>query len=397
MMMVGLAAGVLSGCAGAGTERPPSSETTTERGTTVTVEPFGTLPSGETVEVFTLRNANGLEVRAMSYGAVILSITTPDRDGNMADITLGFDELEAYLADSPYFGAIVGRYGNRIAAGRFELDGTAYELARNNGPNHLHGGVRGFDKVLWEANAIADPESAAVAFRYTSIDGEEGYPGTLLVTVQYALNDANELAIAYVAATDAATPVNLTQHTYFNLSGVGGVLGHELQVNADRYTPVDAALIPTGESAPVAGTPFDFRTATPIGARIDADDEQLGFGGGYDHNFVLNAVLSPLVEGVTSPGEGRLGLLHAARVLEADSGRVLDVFTTEPGMQLYSGNLLDGTLTGKEGATYEHRSGFCLETQHFPDSPNQPTFPSTIVRPDAAYRSLTVWRFSTVQ
>lgn len=373
----------------------PTQDSTERAAAGVSVEPFGTLPSGEPVRMFTLRNANGIEVRAIEYGAIIQSIMTPDRDGELADITLGFDDLEGYLGDSPYFGAVVGRYGNRIAGGRFELDGVGYELARNNGPNHLHGGDRGFDKVLWESNVVEGEDVVAVSLRYESAAGEEGYPGTLWVTVQYALDDDNELWISYAAGTDAATPVNLTQHTYFNLAGGGDVLDHQLQLNAAGYTPVDETLIPTGEVAPVEGTPFDFLAATSVGSRIDAADEQLGFGGGYDHNFVLRAPGTQLVAGV-SPPAGAEGLVHAARVEQPTTGRRLDVFTSEPGIQLYSGNFLDGTLSGKGGTAYGHRSGFCLETQHFPDSPNQPAFPSTILRPDQEYRTTSVWRFSTL-
>ena len=354
---------------------------------------FGALPDGTPVTAYTLRNAHGLEVRVLDYGAIIASISVPDRDGVFGDVALGFDTLDGYLADNPYLGAVVGRYGNRIAGGRFMLDGVEYRLAINDGANHLHGGVRGFDKVPWQAEASGDGDhAAAVALHYVSSDGEEGYPATLSVSVTYTLGDDNELRVDYFVRSDAPTPANLTQHSYFNLAGGGDILDHQLWIGADRYTPVDATLIPTGELASVEGTPFDFRVPTAIGARIDAEDPQLAIGGGYDHNFVLGAEIGPGTA-VALP-EGR-GLVHAARATDLASGRVLDVFTSEPGLQLYSGNFLDGTLVGKGGAVYGRRSGFCLETQHFPDSPNQSGFPSTIVRPGAPYRSRTVFRFST--
>jgi aldose 1-epimerase len=329
----------------------------------------------------------------------------------MADIVFGFDELQGYLEGSPYFGAIVGRYGNRIAGGRFELDGEGFALAQNDGDNHLHGGLVGFDKVVWEGETFGTEHGVGILFRYTSPDGEEGYPGTLRVEVTYTLTNADELVVDYFATTDRPTPVNLTQHSYFNLAGhgAGDILAHELRIPAGHFTPVDETLIPTGELAPVEGTPFDFRTAFAIGARIEAEDEQLGFGGGYDHNFVLKG---------TPPGPGRPGsaegdaaglvaggeradaaradaegLTLAAEVFEPSSGRTLQILTEEPGVQFYSGNFLDGTLTGKGGVVYEHRTGFCLETQHFPDSPNQPGFPSTILRPGEEYRSRTIFRF----
>jgi aldose 1-epimerase len=368
------------GCGGA--ERPAPVDTqsgasSVQRGS------FGSTPEGIPVEEFTLTNAAGVEVRAIALGATIVSLRVPDRDGRFDDIVLGHDNVESYLKDSPYFGSIVGRFGNRIARGRFTLDGTEYRLATNDGPNHLHGGVKGFDKVLWNADAFKDERGVGVIFFRLSPDGEEGYPGNLQVRVTYTLTDNNELRVDYEANTDKATPVNLTQHSYFNLAGhaSGDILEQVLTINADRYTPVDPTLIPTGEIAPVEGTPFDFREPTPIGERIDADDEQLRRGRGYDHNFVLNR-----------PGTG---LVLAARVVEPKSGRTLEVSTTEPGLQFYSGNFLDGTIKGKGGTVYEHRTGFCLETQHFPDSPNQPDFPSTILRPGETYRSQTVFTFGT--
>jgi aldose 1-epimerase len=345
----------------------------------VTQAPFGTTTGGETVEQFTLVNGHGVEVRAITFGGIITSLRTPDRDGNLDDIVLGFDELDPYLAGSPYFGSIIGRYGNRIAGGRFDLDGATYTLAQNNGPNHLHGGEVGFDKVVWAGEPFENDEGLGVVFTYTSADGEEGYPGTLNVEVTYTLTETDELVVDYRAVTDRATPVNLTQHSYFNLAGRGDILGHELMIAASAYTPVDSTLIPTGELAPVQDTPFDFRTSTPIGARIDADDAQIHNGLGYDHNWVLDR-------------EGE-GLELAARVVEPGTGRTLEIYTEEPGLQFYSGNFLDGALTGKGGTIYEHRSGFCLETQHYPDSPNQPSFPSTVLRPGEEYRTRTVMAF----
>jgi len=347
----------------------------------VTRAPFGRLPDGRPVELFTLTNAHGIEVRVVTYGGIILSIRTPDRDGRFDDLVLGYDSLEGYVRESPYFGAIVGRYGNRIARGRFTLDGRSYTLATNNGPNHLHGGTVGFDKVVWAAEPFRDARGVGVVLTHTSPDGDEGYPGTLRARVTYTLTDRDELAVDYHATTDRATPVNLTQHTYWNLAGDGrrDVLGHELMISADSITPVDSTLIPTGEIAPVAGTPFDFREPTPIGSRIDRREHpQIAYGGGYDHNFVLSR-------------HGAAGLVHAARVVEPTTGRTLDVHTTEPGLQFYSGNFLDGSITGKRGSVYLHRFGFALETQHYPDSPNHPNFPSTVLRPGEEYRSRTVF------
>jgi aldose 1-epimerase len=346
---------------------------------TVMRERFGALPDGTQVDVFTLRNTKGMEVRAITYGATVVTLETPDRSGRFADVGLGFDSLQGYLTPHPYFGVIVGRYANRIGGARFSLDGVAYTLAKNNGPNHLHGGDKGFDKHVWTAQPVAGRN--AVAFTRTSVNGEEGYPGNLNVRVTYELTDANELIVDYHATSDTATPVNLSQHTYFNLAGEGSgdILGHRLTINADRFTPVDDTLIPTGELAPVQGTPFDFRQPTPIGARINDPHLQLKYGQGYDHNWVLNR-----------SGDG---LQLAARVVEPASGRTLEVTTTEPGMQFYAGNFLDGTIKGKGGHVYGRRTGFCLETQHFPDSPNKSTFPSTILRPGQTYESKTVFTF----
>lgn len=343
-------------------------------------EPFGTAPDGQAVELITLTNTRGMELRTMTRGATITSLRVPDRSGVLGDVVLGYDSLSGYLTSSPYFGAVVGRYGNRIAKGSFALGGRGYTLATNNGPNHLHGGIRGFDKVNWSAETFEREGARGVTFHYVSRDGEEGYPGTLTAAVTYTLTDASEVDIAYEATTDKATPVNLTQHSYFNLAGSGDILGHELTLAADRFTPVDSTLIPTGELAAVAGTPFDFTSAHTIGERIGADNEQLRFGGGYDHNFVLN--------------RADTGLVLAARLRDPTSGRVLVIRTTEPGIQFYSGNFLDGSITGKGGIVYRHRNGLCLETQHFPDSPNQPAFPSTILEPGQTYRSRTLWTFA---
>ena len=357
----------------------------------VTSEPFGVTPDGQEVEIFTLRNANGIEVRAITYGGIIVSLRTPDRDGHFDDIVLGYDDLEGYLTETPYFGAIIGRYGNRIAGGSFTLDGESYDLATNNGPNHLHGGVRGFDKVVWGAESFVGQDGVGVVFRYASPDGEEGYPGTLEARVTYTLTDDDLLVIDYHATTDRATPVNLTQHTYFNLAGDGSgdILAHEIQLDASNYTPVDSTLIPTGEIASVAGTPFDFTTPAAIGEHIGQADQQLVNGLGYDHNFVLDRSGGIQMEG-PAPG---LDLYPAARVHEPTTERTLEIYTTEPGIQFYSGNFLDGSITGKAGHVYHHRYGFCLETQHYPDSPNQPGFPSTILWPGEEYVSRTVWAF----
>lgn len=358
----------------------------------VTRAPFGRLPSGEAVELFTLTNAHGIEVRAMTYGGIITVLRTPDRAGRPGDVVLGHDSLAGYLApdNSPYFGAIVGRYGNRIANGRFTLDGATYTLARNNGPNALHGGLRGFDKVVWAAEPFERADGVGVVLRYTSRAGEEGYPGALAVQVTYTLTPGDALAVDYQATTDRATPVNLTQHTYWNLGGVGGpaplgtILDHQLTLDASAFTPVDSTLIPTGELRPVAGTPFDFRTATAIGARINQPDQQLTYGGGYDHNFVLDR-------------GGRPGLVRAARVVDPATGRTLEIATTEPGIQFYSGNFLTGSIRGKGGQVYPYRSGLALETQHFPDSPNRPNFPSTVLRPGETYQSRTVFTFGVAR
>jgi aldose 1-epimerase len=351
------------------------------RPTTLARAPFGTMPDGKAVEVFTLTNSNGMEVRTIPYGAILVSIRVPDRNGRLDDVVIGHDTLEGYLTASRFFGAVVGRYGNRIAKARFTLDLRPYELAVNNGPNHLHGGLRGFDKVLWDAEPTLSPSGAAIRYHRVSPDGEEGYPGALHVHVTYSLSGTNDLIVQYGATTDKPTLINLTQHSYFNLAGdgVGDILDHVISINADRYTPVDATKIPTGELASVAGTPFDFRSPMRIGAHIGDDDPQLKIGNGYDHNFVLNSA------GSSSD--------WAARVFEPTTGRTLVVRTTEPGLQFYTGNNLDGSITGKAGHVYRARTGFCLETQHFPDSPNHPNFPSTILRPDQTFLSRTAFTF----
>jgi aldose 1-epimerase len=347
--------------------------------------PFGKTPAGEAVELFTFTRDSAPTVSVTNLGGHVVSILAPDRAGKVADVTLGYEDLAGYLGDTSYLGSLVGRYANRIAKGRFALDGKTYTLATNNGPNALHGGPTGFAKRVWTAKVVAGKDGDALELVYVSKDGEEGYPGTLAAKVVYSLRADGSLAIDYEATTDAPTIVNLTNHAYFNMAGEGEgeVLGHEMQIEADATTPVDATLIPTGEVRPVAGTPFDFRKPVAIGARIDAADEQLRFGGGYDHNFVLR---------------GQAGELRpAARVVEPKSGRVLEMLTTEPGVQFYSGNFLDGTVVGKSGRPYVRRAGFCLEAQHFPDSPNQKAFPPVVLRPGQVYRQTTVYRFSVAR
>ena len=342
---------------------------------------FGRTADGQDVDIYTLTNRKGAEARIITYGGAVVSLKVPDRRGRFDDVVLGFDRIADYERQTFYIGALIGRYGNRIARGRFTLNGVEYKLATNNGANHLHGGVRGFDKVVWTARPLQVRNGAALELTYLSKDGEEGYPGNLSVRVIYTLTDANELRIDYAATTDKDTIVNLTQHNYYNLAGAGrgDILNHLLMINAARFTPTDAGAIPTGELRSVRGTPFDFTHPTAIGARINADDEQLKFGNGYDHNFVL---------------DGRMGVLRkAAEVYEPNTGRVLEVWTTEPGMQFYTGNYLDGT-PGKGGQAYPRRSAFCLETQHYPDSPNHPGFPSTVLRKGGRYRTTTIYKFS---
>jgi len=346
----------------------------------ISASPFGYLPDGAKASLFTLHSPGGLRLTITDFGGAIVSLWAPDRHGTGADVVLGYDNVAGYVAGRSFFGGIIGRYGNRIARGRFSMDGVEHSLAVNNGPNALHGGPRGFHTWLWEAWQISD---TAVRFHRDSVHGEEGYPGNLRVEVTYSLVEGNALRIDYAAETDRPTVINLTNHSYFNLGGhdSGSILDHELVLAADHFTPTDTGLIPTGELRPVAGTAFDFRQPHRIGERIGADDEQLRAGGGYDHNFVL-------------AGQKKDGLNFAARFSDAGSGRILEVFTTEPAIQFYSGNFLDGTEIGKGGHPYGYRTGICLETQHFPDSPNHPSFPSTILRPGERYISTTVYQFS---
>ena len=345
---------------------------------------FGKTGDGKQVDLYVLSNKNGVEVDITNFGAAVVSLKVPDRHGKTDDVVLGYDDLDGYLHDKSYFGATVGRYANRIAHGKFTLNGTTYTLAKNDGENHLHGGVRGFNKVVWEAKDVSTAGAAALQLNYLSKDGEEGYPGNLSVQVTYTLTNNNELKIDYSATTDKDTVVNLTHHSYFNLAGQGkgDILQHQLLLHASRFTPVDATLIPTGEIRSVKGTPLDFASATAIGSRIGQDDDQLKLGHGYDHNFVL--------DGGT---EGAPVL--AAQVYEPSSGRVMEVWTTQPGVQFYSGNFLDDTIRGKSGSTYRRRAAFCLETQHFPDSPNKPNFPSTILKPGSQFKSSTTYKFSS--
>jgi len=356
---------------------------TNQSGST-TKKSFGKTPDGQPVDLYVLTNKGGAEVSITNYGGAVVSLKVPDRDGKLADVVLGYDTADGYVNDKSFFGALVGRYGNRIGHAQFVLDCKTYALAKNNGENSLHGGVKGFNKALWSAKILSAKAGQSLELSYLSKDGEEGFPGNLKVTVIYTLTDANALRIEYSATTDKKTVVNLTNHSYFNLAGQGSgdILGHLLMIEADKFTPVDAGLIPTGELRDVAGTPFDFRKATAIGVRIDQDEEQLKRGGGYDHNFVLRRA--------AGTGESL-----AARVVEPTSGRVLEVWTTEPGVQFYTGNFLDGKTAGKGGVAYPKRSALCLETQHFPDSPNQPKFPSVVLEPSKRYHTITTYRFST--
>ncbi|PEN08724.1 galactose-1-epimerase [Longimonas halophila] len=373
-----LAIPLLGGCA----EAPDTSPS-------VEQSHFGVTPSGDSVAVFALQGADGMQMEAMTYGGIILSLEVPDGEGALEDVALGFDSLAAYTRDAyrsanPYFGAVIGRYGNRIDEGRFSVNGDTYTLATNNGPNHLHGGREGFDQVVWNAEPFHRADSVGLTLTHTSPDGHGGYPGRLDVTVTYTLAPGNELVIDYEATTTETTPVNLTQHSYFNLGGGDSesILDHRLKIHAEAYTPVDSTLIPIGEYRPVQDTPFDFTSFTPIGERIGAENRQIGIAGGYDHNFVLAR-------------EDSDSLRMAAEVYDPESGRLMTVRTTEPGLQFYSGNFLDGSFTSKSGAPYRQHAGFALETQHFPDSPNQADFPSTLLRPNETYRSRTVYGFST--
>jgi aldose 1-epimerase len=344
-------------------------------------EAFGKTYNQTPIDIYTLTNAHGVEARIMTYGGIVVSLKAPDRKGKLGEVVLGYDTLEGYLQNnSPYFGALIGRYGNRIAKGRFSLGGHEYRVATNNGENHLHGGVKGFDKVVWKATEVSSNEGVGLALTYLSKDGEEGYPGNLSVRVVYTLTNNNELKIDYTATTDKETIVNLTNHSYFNLAGSADILNHQVMINGNRFTPVDQGLIPTGELRSVKGTPMDFTQAKAFGARIGQPNEQLVFGKGYDHNWVVDK------------SNDKLPLV--ARVSEPGSGRVLEVYTTEPGVQFYSGNFLDGTIKGKGGQVYQKHAGLCLESQHFPDSPNEPDFPSTVLKPGQKYKTTTIYRFS---
>ncbi|NJN26159.1 MAG: galactose mutarotase [Cyclobacteriaceae bacterium] len=352
----------------------------------ITTTNFGVLPEGDSVTKYTFANSNGLEVSIINYGGIVTNINFPDTSGKVEDLVLGFDHLEGYLKESPYFGAIVGRYGNRIAQGKFTLNGQAYNLATNNNKNHLHGGLKGFDKVLWDATPFESADGAGLKLHYLSKDMEEGYPGNLDVNVTYTIKNDNTIEIDYKATTDKPTIVNLTQHSYFNLTGdvKRDILNHEVMILADSLIPVDAGLIPTGEMMSVTETPFDFRQVTPVGDRIDEQDEQLSLGGGYDHCWVLDKTTPNALEWVV-------------KAMDPESGRVFELATTEPGVQFYSGNFLDGSITGKYKTAYQHRYGLCFEPEHFPDSPNQANFPSVVLNPDEEYHTTTVWRFSIVE
>ena len=347
----------------------------------VTQQPFGKMPDGTPVDAYVLKNAHGMEAHILTYGGAVASLTAPDRKGAFADVVLGMDTLDGYVHQTLFFGALIGRYGNRIAHGQFTLDGKTCTLPKNDGPNTLHGGPQGFNKKVWKARIVSGA-SPAIELTYVSQDGEEGFPGALSAKVTYTLTDHNELRIEYWATTDKPTVVNLTNHSYFNLAGAGSgsILNHEVTILADRFTPVDSTLIPTGELRPVKGTPFDFTKSTAIGARIEQKDQQLVYGKGYDHNWVVNRTAA--------------GVVKAAEVYEPTSGRVLEVLTAEPGLQFYTGNFLDGAVKGKGGIAYGRRDAFCMETQHFPDSPNHAAFPSTTLLPGATYHTTTVYRFS---
>ena len=372
LTVAGLAAVCLAGCATA-------SKTTSS----ITKADFGKAPDGTQVEIYTLRNAKGAEAKIMTYGGIVQSLTMPDKNGKLGDIVLGYDNLQGYVDKTPYFGALIGRYGNRIGNGKFTLDGKTYTLAGNNNGHSLHGGIKGFDKVVWHVTeAEVTQHGPELELTYLSKDGEEGFPGNLNVTAEYTLTDDNELKVEFTAKTDKPTVVNLTHHSYFNLRGQGNgdILGHEVFINSDKTTPVDKGLIPTGALADVTGTPFDFRKSTAIGARISDPDVVLQYGPGYDHNWVI------------SKPAGKFGL--QARVIEPTSGRVMEVLSDEPGLQFYAGNFLDGTNIGKGGVAYQIHTGFCMEPQHFPDSPNKPQFPSVVLKPGKTYHNVIVYRFS---
>ena len=363
--------------------KSPLTSTSTAPKGTISRKAFGKTPDGQAVDLYTLRNAGGVEAKITNYGGIVVTMKVPDRNGKFADVALGYETLEEYIKSSPYFGCIVGRVGNRIAKGRFELDGKRYKLAVNNVPNALHGGLKGFDKVVWAATPSVTPAGPLLRLRYVSADGEEGFPGTLTVTAVYTLTDKNELKLAMTATTDKTTVVNLTHHGYFNLAGAGKgtILDHEVTLNASRFTPIDKTSIPTGEISPVANTPFDFTKPAVIGVRIEQTDKQLKFGNGFDHNFVIDKA------------PGKLGVM--GRVYEPGSGRILTVLSTAPGVQFYTGNFLDDTFIGKGRKVYRRRSGLCLEPQHFPDSPNRPEFPSVTLQPGETYKHTIVFRFAT--
>jgi len=359
------------------TTSKPQSKTAVEK------RSFGKTPDGTTIDLYALKNKNGVEADIITFGATLVSLKAPDRSGNMADVVLGYKDIDGYVSDKAYLGATVGRYANRVANGKFTLDGKTYELPKNDGNNTLHGGIKGFNKRVWTAHEVSSANGQAVRFSYLSKDGEEGFPGNLKVDVTYSLSNDNALRIEYSATTDKDTVVNLTNHAYFNLAGEGSgdILGTELTLRANQFTPVSESLIPTGELRAVKGTPFDFTTAHAIGERIEQDEEQLKFGKGYDHNWVVNRTR------VAAPA-------LAAEAHDPKSGRLLQVLTTEPGIQLYTGNFLDGSIHGKSGAAYNRRNAFCLETQHFPDSPNQPKFPSTVLKPGQRFHSVTIYKLS---
>jgi len=348
----------------------------------IEMSPFGSV-KGHPADLYQLTNEKGAKVAITNYGGIVTQLLIPDRNGKLGDVVLGYDDVDGYVKKTPYFGALIGRYGNRIAKGQFELDGKKYQLPVNDGPNSLHGGKVGFDKVMWNARPYFSKDGPALELTYLSRDGEQGYPGNLSVTATYTLTNNNELKVAFKATTDKPTVVNLTHHSYFNLAGQGkgDILGHVVTIPADRFTPVDATLIPTGELRPVAGTPFDFRKPHTIGERVTANDAQIKLGPGYDHNWVFRKPVGMLTK--------------QARVVEPKTGRVMEVLSTEPGLQFYSGNFLDGTITGKGGAVYRLRNGFCMEPQHFPDSPNHPKFPSTVLLPGETYKNTIIYRFST--
>ena len=376
--VLGAAAIILLGCAKKGAETPQETKTEEQKAMSIDTESFGKTPDGQRVDLYTLTNINGIKAKITNYGATLVSLEVPDKNGKLADITLGYDKIDGYLPRHPYFGSTVGRYANRIGGAKFVLNDVEYKLEANNGPNHLHGGIKGFDKVVWKAKEErGDSDKVLVKLSYLSKDGEEGYPGNLACTVTYTLTKDDELKISYEAETDKTTILNLTNHSYWNLAGQGSsnILGHELMLNADKYTPVDEGLIPTGEIRNVSNSPMDFTRPMTIGSRIGQVE------GGYDHNYVLNS------------STGTLAL--CARVYEPTSGRAMEIHTSEPGVQFYTGNFLDGSITGKSGKVYKKHYGFCLETQHFPDSPNKPDFPSVVLNPGQKYTTVTVHKFYT--